>query len=347
MPVFNAEPFVAEAVESVLGQTFVDFEVIAVDDSSDDGSRAVLERFAESDARVRVIALDVNGGVARAFNRGCAAARGRYLAFLGADDVSLPDRLARQVAFLDANPPIAVVGSAAITIDNAGNRGSLLRFPTTSRVIRTTLLDSNCLAHSSVLMRREVFDLVGGFRFRVCEDYDLWLRIAERYPLANLTDALVLYRFHGGQLSFLGSEEMERTRLAVRAAAQIRSAGRPDPLNGVDAVTVDVAASLGVRERDVARAMRMELFSRAAILAELDRHEAEELVANASRKLGRGVVRGFHAARELRRAEALLSAGKLIAGSTHVVRAMWQDPVYAGSRIAARLTSYARIGLAR
>jgi glycosyltransferase involved in cell wall biosynthesis len=341
MPVYNGGAFLGEAVESLLGQTLGDFELVAVDDGSEDESAAVLEGFRRSDGRVRVVATEHRGVVA-ALNRGWQDARAEYVAIANADDLSLPERLARQATFLDENERVALVGSLVETIDNSGRRGRLLRFPTEPDAIRATLRHHNCLAQPSVMFRRSAVAAVGGYRLDYAEDYDLWLRLSERFDLANLREVLVLYRIHSGQISLSRIDEMERLRLAVRAAARARAAGLPDPLEGVNEITPAVLDFLRIGEREVARVVRAEWLSRAAILAEFDGAQARELLRGASHVVGLRAARSLEAARELLRADSCLAGGRPLRATAHVARAFLHEPLYTSSRLAAWLADRLR-----
>lgn len=337
MPVFNGEAYLSDAIQSVLAQSVSDLELVLVDDGSRDNSRAIAERFAHNDARVTLLANDQNLGIARALNRGWRAAEGRFIARLDADDVALPDRFVRQIEFLDAHPAVGAVGGAAIVVDAAGRRGSTLRFPTSSTAIQATLLRHNCLAHPSVMLRRAALEEVGGYRFDHVEDYDLWLRLSERFELANLPEPMILYRIHPDQLSLLALEQKERPRLVVRESALARRTSRHDPLAGVVELTPQVLASVEIDEKELARCIKRELLGRAAILAEFDREEAERLVALASPTLGPRATKAFAAARELKHAESLLGAKRPLAGAMHVATALRHEPRYTLSRITAWL----------
>jgi hypothetical protein len=338
MPVFDGETYLAQAIESVLGQTFQDFELIAVDDGSHDGSSAIVERFSREDPRVRLISNEKNLGISATLNHGWRAARAPLIARLDADDISLPDRLARQVAFLDAHPSVAVVGGALVTMDATGRRGSVIRFPTTSRAIRSTLLRHNCLAHPSVMLRRVALEAVGGYRFDCHEDYDLWLRLSERFELANLPEPLILYRLHPGQISMLALEERERPRLAVRDAARARSAAGHDPLAGIQKLTPAILERFTIDEAELAGAVEHECLARAAMLADLGYDkEAVELVERASDLFGSRARRAFAAARELNRAETLRSAQLSPRAVAHVLKAFGHEPRYTSARLSAWL----------
>ncbi len=315
MPVFNGGAYLAEAIESLLRQTLSDFELLAIDDGSEDESVAVLETFRERDHRVRPIVTDHQGIVA-ALNRGWRESRAKYIAIAHADDLSARKRLAHQARYLDENEEVAVVGSSVETIDEYGHRGSRLRFPAEPSRVRATLHRHNCLAHPSVMFRRSAVAAVGGYRIDYVEDYDLWLRISERFDLANLPEVLVLYRIHRGQISLSRIDEMERLRLAVQAAARARTGGGADPLEGVNEVTPAVLERLGVSDREVAQAIRAEWLSRAAIVAELDSAQAGDLIREASAKLGPRAAHSLEAARQLLRAESCLESKQLLRATT-------------------------------
>lgn len=338
MPVFNAEPYLTEAVRSILAQSLDELELVAVDDGSDDGSRGTLERLAEQDHRVRIVRGGGRLGIAAALNLGLSEARSDLVAIAHADDVALPDRLARQADFLEAERRVAVLGTALVTIDASGRRGPLLRFPTDRSVIRSTLLRHNCLAHPSVMLRRNAVIGVGGYRFDSVEDYDLWLRLAERFELANLSQAHVLYRLHPGQVSIRQLREMESRRLAVRAAARARSQGRADPLVGEPQLTPAVIARAGVHPRQVKRAIDAEWLSRAAILAELQPEGGPAATDAIPAGSGRRIPQRLDAARELLRADADLVGRRPLASVTHVWAALRLAPGYT----ALRLTTWLR-----
>jgi hypothetical protein len=334
MPVYNSEAFLSEALVSIQQQTFVDWELVAVDDGSQDTSGSVLETFAAADRRIRILANKTNTGVSAALNRGWREARGAYIARLDADDVALPQRLARQVEFLDAHPSVAVVGGAAIFIDGAGRRLSIARVPSSNRAIKATLPRHNCFNHPSVMLRRAALVAVGGYRFDHVEDYDLWLRLSERFDLANLPEPLILYRVHADQVSLRALEEQVRRAVAVRAAARIRRSLGVDPLGGVADLTPEIAAQLCPDGPEFAAALEPELLAWATTLAELGRNEqAAELVGRASRTLGKRAQTGFAAARELRHAERSWGSRRRVDGLAHVLRAVRYDRSFTSSRL--------------
>lgn len=214
MPVRDGERFLAEALRSVLSQSFGDFELLVVLDHSADGSEEIAQAHAREDSRIRV--LDNSGeGLVDALNAGLAAARGELIARLDADDRMHAGRLERQRFVLLADPDISLVGSAAIVIDADSRAIGRIRVPATDAAIRARLPRGNAFVHSSVMFRRAAFTAAGGYRddFPLNEDYDLWLRLAATGRLANIAEPLVDHRRHGEAVS---ARNAERQRLERR-----------------------------------------------------------------------------------------------------------------------------------
>lgn len=255
MVVCNVERFLAEAIESVLGQTLRNFEFVIVDFGSTDGTLGIVSSYAARDGRIRLRQVS-HCGLAEARNACCFLAQGKYLAIMDADDVALPERLAREVEFLEANPAVGAVGGAVEWIDAAGASVDRNRVPmgvadrplTQNKEIRSALLTYNPIWQPSVLMRTEAFAQVGGYRpaFAPSEDYDLWLRISEHFELANLDEVILKYRIHPSQVSVRKRTQQTYGFLAARASALSRKSGQFDPMNSVAEITPEVLASLGV-----------------------------------------------------------------------------------------------------
>ncbi|HUQ88889.1 MAG TPA: glycosyltransferase [Vicinamibacterales bacterium] len=217
IPAYNAEKFIADTVNSVLSQTYQDFEIIVVDDGSKDGTLAALQPFGD---RVRVH-QQANGGVARARNTGVSLAQGTWVAFLDADDLWLPEKLERQLAISSA--PMIYTDRF-----NIGDRGDLPELqsevtPMSGGDLFVPLLrEGNFITNTSVMIRRELFQSLGGFYTGLngTEDWEMWIRVAERHPIGFVPEPLVKYRFHGGSIS-RNYERMsrERTEVITRALA--------------------------------------------------------------------------------------------------------------------------------
>ena len=216
MPVCDGRPFLDTALGSVLDQTYTDFEFIIVDDGSTDGSAEVLRHHASRDDRLRVF-QQKNLGATLAQNRGVQEAQGEYIARMDADDVSLPKRFERQVAYLEANPGCSAVGGQALLIDENGepirnstsppfsdDDGQMEGLLEEHRAIEKALLEGEWpLVHPAVMMRRAVVEGAGGYdeRFQANQDHDLFLRLAEHGRLANLPTMVLKYRRHRRQVT--------------------------------------------------------------------------------------------------------------------------------------------------
>lgn len=248
LPVRNGEAFLEPALNSICSQTLKDFELIVIDDGSTDRTSAILATWKNHDARLRVFRQDQKGLTA-ALNLGISVARGKYFARMDADDVCEVDRLDAQVAALDANPTIAAVGGAVQVIDAAGRPEKVLRFPTTHEQIRTRLFQGECpLCHPATTIRIDTLRAVGGYRDVVlaAEDYDLWLRIAERAHLSNLGKVVLKYRRHSQQVSIQSVMQQALSTLAARIAALRRLSGQSDILEDIGTITESSLTAIGV-----------------------------------------------------------------------------------------------------
>jgi len=220
-PVYNAEAYLDEMLASLRRQTLTDFEVILVDDGSSDASAEIMERVGQVDARFRVLRLPTNQGIVPALNHGLEACRGAYIARLDADDIAFPDRLERQVGYLEKHPELVVLGTSLAYIDSAGRSLGKVR----RTAVTGSLLRANPLLHPTVMFRRAVL-LSAGLRYRAefayAEDYYLWLELSRHGRLATLDEVTVLYRVSSSALRARRLKAMLRATLRVQAAAICR-----------------------------------------------------------------------------------------------------------------------------
>ena len=247
MAVCNVDHFLAESVEGVLGQTFRDFEFIIVDFGSTDNSKSIVSRYAASESRIKFGEIP-HCSLAEARNAACSLAQGKYIALMDADDVSVPDRLGWQVDFMEKHPEVGALGGAVEWIDTGGKALITRTNPVGNREIQSALLERSPLWQPSVLMRRDAFVGVGGYRspFAPAEDYDLWLRMAEHFQLGNLRQVVLKYRIHPYQLSMRKRTQQTLGMLGAQVSASSRRSGFPDPLTRVKEITPEVLATLGV-----------------------------------------------------------------------------------------------------
>lgn len=205
MPTHNRAGYIGIAIESVLIQTYSDWELIVVDDGSTDETEAVVEAFIKRDARIHYIRQNQNKGIASTRNNGVAQARGRYIAMLDSDDAwSSPEKLARQIAALEADPELGIVGTWLEIINEKGvHTGDRLSYAQDDAGIRAKQIYKNSFAQSSVIFRKDAFEKAGGYdgRFIVTDDHDLWLKIGRSYRFATLPQYDLLYRRHSGNIT--------------------------------------------------------------------------------------------------------------------------------------------------
>jgi glycosyltransferase involved in cell wall biosynthesis len=226
MPVYNAERYLSPAIESILAQTFCDFEVIALDDGSTDSSPEILARYAKQDRRVRVFRRP-QATLGALLNEGLREARGDYIARMDADDVSRPIRFEQQLHFLDTHPDVGIVGAQALAISPEGHPIRPLDHPLDHDGIEWDLLSGNgaALRHPAVMMRADVIRKVGGYSgdLETAEDVDLYLRVAEVARLANLPETLLEYRYHPSSInSTRRPQQIEDMRDIIGGALQRR-----------------------------------------------------------------------------------------------------------------------------
>jgi glycosyltransferase involved in cell wall biosynthesis len=253
MSVYNGAPVVAEAIASVLGQTDGDLELIVVDDGSTDATPDMLA--AVADPRLRLV-RQPRTGLTRALNRALGLARAGLVARLDADDTALPERLARQRAFLAAHPEVGLLGTGAREVDPTGALVRMVRPPVDDAALRRALIRANPFVHSSVMVRRELLARAGGYdeTLAVAQDYELWMRLAGLTRLANLPDALVVRRLGEGRVSVEREEDRLRTEARVRWRA-VRSGAYP-PWCALFALRPALALALPRPLRRAARAAR-------------------------------------------------------------------------------------------
>jgi len=233
VPVHNAAAYVEASLRSVLEQTWDDFELIVIDDGSSDGSADVIRRVIGDDPRCHFRERP-NVGMARTLNEMLEMATGELIARLDADDQALADRLEKQVRFLDEHHECVLVGGGVINIDSDGDPLCIDLYPQNHEEIESRMLSGGGgIIHPTVMMRRQPLVGVGGYATDcpVVEDQDLWLRLALKGRLANLSEPLIRYRVHAGNMSFTGAEAAGR-RLAEVLRRAHRDRGLPPPAIG-------------------------------------------------------------------------------------------------------------------
>lgn len=223
MSVYNGERYLPLAIESVLKQTFKDFEFIIVDDGSTDRSLEIIRKYEKNDSRIRVLVQE-NHGLAAALNNGIAMAKGKYIARMDDDDISLPNRFELQYGFMESHPEIIASGGAAEIINQWGDAFGIRRHCTTHDEIDFSNIayGNPAMCHPTALIRTDSLKKVGCYTpgMRYAQDLDLWLRLGEVGKLANLTDIVLLYRSH--DKSATGEHRNEQVEFVKTILAEAR-----------------------------------------------------------------------------------------------------------------------------
>lgn len=219
MSCYNTQNYLPEAIESILKQSYRDFEFLIADDKSTDQTLAIIERYAKKDRRIRVIRNAKNLGLTKTLNKLLTLAKGEYIARMDADDECLPGRFAAQVRFLDEHPSVGVVGTRGTIIDEHGRAIGKLDYALDDNGIRKMMVRRSQFAHPSVMFRKSVIDDVGPYdeSFRSAQDYEFFARVLTRWNGANLPVRFLRYRWDFGQNEgFTNSKRQERNALRAR-----------------------------------------------------------------------------------------------------------------------------------
>lgn len=217
MAVYNGSPFLSETIKSLLVQTYKNIEILVINDASTDNSHEIIAGY--GDKRIRVVNNVSNIGQTRSLNIGLRLAKGKYVARIDADDICLPDRIEKQVIFLEATPHVGVCGSWAKVF---GSSTKYIRVPVASDEINGHLLFQNVIIHPTVMMRKDVIanqEPPYDAQFHYAQDYDLWTRLSNTTKIVNLPNVLVHYRVHEKQMSVYAQDKMQFEASLVRRRA--------------------------------------------------------------------------------------------------------------------------------
>ncbi|UTZ40106.1 glycosyltransferase family 2 protein [Vibrio campbellii] len=218
LPVYNAEAYLAQAIDSILSQTFSNLELVVVNDGSTDGSQAIIEQFANQDARVKAYSRE-NQGLVATLNELLAHTKAPFIARMDADDIAMPNRIERQLSYLKSHTDVALVGTGYRYLDSKGNLLHTRRTITHPGLIAASFLLGNPIAHPTVMFNRQVCGkaLYYDDTYKHAEDFELWIRLCfeQELKVSNLNEILLHYRVHEQSTSSLHNE-MQRN-MAVKA----------------------------------------------------------------------------------------------------------------------------------
>lgn len=255
MPVHNGERYVAEAIESILGQTFSDFEFIIVDDGSKDSSLEVIRSYEACDNRIRLVRFKRNMGAPNARNHAINLASADYIAMMDCDDVCMPQRLERQVDHLSANQAIGVLGAGAQAVSEDLSPLYLFDLPEHHALIAFNVFVGSFFVHPTVMIRRQLLDIVGGYKpsQQAADDTELWTRLIWRTRFSNLPEPLLLYRRHEAQHHTSPDVTLTTQSWDVRARLLQRLWGEAPQSTLARFERMRMDAKLGWHERRAAR----------------------------------------------------------------------------------------------
>ena len=196
MSAYNAEKYIKEAINSVLNQTFKDFEFIIINDGSTDSTKNIILSY--KDSRIRLIENKENIGLTKSLNKGLRVAKGEYIARVDVDDPSMPERFEKQVSFLDRHKDMAVVGSWTQVINEETRKTYVLKNSCNPAIIKWAYIFKNQIVHSSSLFRKKAIKEAGYYneRYKYAQDFDLWFRVSRKYKMANIPKVLTKHRIH-------------------------------------------------------------------------------------------------------------------------------------------------------
>jgi len=215
MAAYNSERYISQAIQSILNQTYTNFELLIIDDGSTDGTLEQINAF--DDARIILLQNKINKGVVYTRNRAIKEANGKFIAIMDSDDLATVDRLETLLNKFNENHELALIGSHANVIDTNGTpTGQQIKVETNPELLKYRLFFGNSFAHSSVMMRTDVFKEFGGYRLPLAEDYDLFLRISIKYPVLNLDKVLLLYREHPMGISKKYAVELDNQLMPIK-----------------------------------------------------------------------------------------------------------------------------------
>ena len=216
-PAYNVERYISDAIESILAQSFRDFEYVVIDDCSTDRTWEIIQSYAKKDSRIRASRNEKNLGIAGNRNAGLRQARGKYIVWQDADDLSVPLRIKKQLVLMEAHPEVGIVGGFIEMFDERGSRGVRMYAPDDASV-RRTIFRYSPVAQPASMVRKACFDEVGEFdlRYPPAEDLDISFRIGVRHKFANLQEVMIRYREHPASSTFTRLRKIETSTLEIR-----------------------------------------------------------------------------------------------------------------------------------
>lgn len=218
LPAYNAEKYLAEAIESIVNQTFKDFELIIINDCSKDQTLRIAQEYAKKDARILVLNNEENLRLSKTLNKGISYSKGKYIARMDADDVSTPERFKLQVDYLESHPDVGILGGSMLITDESGNVTGRRNYARDDKSLRKLIFNVSPFCHPAVMIRKEVLEKSGLYNpnSNPAEDLDIYFRIGKYSKFANLSDVLLRYRILPTSMTNSGIKNMELMSIKLR-----------------------------------------------------------------------------------------------------------------------------------
>ena len=217
MPAYNAEEYIAEAIESILNQTFKDYEFIIVDDCSTDNTWQIIKKYIKKDSRIKAHKNEKNLGIAGNRNKLISMAKGDYIIWQDADDISMPYRLEKQYKFMEENPEVGILGGWLQFFNKNGNL-SVRKYATDDKVLRRKIFIYSPVAQPAAIIRKKLLDEVGKYdlKYPPAEDIDMSFRIGVKCKFANLPEIIIKYRENNNSATFTKLKKIELDTIEIR-----------------------------------------------------------------------------------------------------------------------------------
>ncbi|MFT4659776.1 MAG: glycosyltransferase involved in cell wall biosynthesis [Patiriisocius sp.] len=228
MPAFNADKYISSAIESIIQQSYNNWELIVVDDGSTDKTNEIVRTYMTKDERIKLYVNNINRGLIFTRNRGLENANGKYIANLDSDDISLTSRLEEQVRFLEGNPDYVLLGSGSNLINSLGKKIGVIDRNIPNEHLKTLLLFSNYFINSSVLMRIDkLWNLKYSNNYPLSEDFNLFIELSNKGEIGNLNKSLINYRIHDHNISIERQDELSKVNRLILQKQLLRLDVRP------------------------------------------------------------------------------------------------------------------------
>lgn len=341
MPVYNGELYLKEAIESILNQTFKDFEFIIINDGSTDNSKDIIEQYAKQDMRIRVY-NQINKGLVYTLNRGLKLAQSNLIARMDADDVALSTRLEKQFTYMEKHPKVIVLGCSMRIIGQHGKHIRTNIYPI-GKEFRDRFPNECLIAHSSVMMKKDKILRLGGYNplYTHAEDYALWLKVftLDNNALTNLKEPLLLYRQHNTSISFKyrGQQQLAST-IAQKAYKFFKTHGY-DPSDRLETLTLDHLNLFGLPQQELNEAIIEVMQAKVLTIGYNKSLNAKKEIAELHYKLTKieGITNDMLAKFFLCMALAYYLLGYYILCFGYIIRAIYCNPGVAISNIRDKL----------